>query len=80
MRYKWKLVYPEKEAINYIRKSALVSSSYIVEQVLETLGPKKWARFKAQILRSHENLVKIGEEHRKLSTLALSRPDPILKR
>jgi hypothetical protein len=80
VRYKWKPVYPEEEAIDYIRRSALVSSSYTVGQVLETLGPEERARFKAQILRSHENLVKIGEEHRKLGALALSRPDPILRR
>lgn len=80
MRYKWEPVYPEDEAIDYTRRSVLASSSHTVGQVLDTLAPEERARFEAQILRSHQNLVKIGEEYRKLGAVALSRPDPVPRR
>jgi hypothetical protein len=76
----WEPSYPQEVEIHYARAAALTSASYTIEQIHKELAPEEKGRFEQQILQLNEQLIKIGEGHKKMQVLPLGKPDPVLRR
>src|SRR2546423_42876 len=76
----WEPSYPQEVEIDYARAAALTSASYTTEQIHKELAPGKNGRFEQQILQLNEQLIKIGDGHKKMQVLPLGKPDPVLRR
>src|SRR5437764_1047237 len=78
----WQPRYPDEEPVVYQQSELIEIDNYSreIEDLYEQLQPEERARFKAQLKTEHQKLISAGEQHLKMQTIPINKPDAIPKK